>query len=233
MISWPNRSSQNGRLAHAWRNGAVAGPALATDYAAMINAAVTLHLATGRTAISHGRGRLGGTTGNLALRRERRLLSCRRRRSDLLVRARSEQDEAVPSATAMAIEGTCPARHGCAKPGSDRARRSGACGRLGPDQGQPASCGSESSTRPTPSCGHPSWSSPAPHRSEFGGRPPPPDPARLDLRLTDPEAISRHIGASGDRSTARRPISAAAPSACRPSPTPASSTGMLARAGDA
>ncbi len=93
---------REGRLAHAWRDDRSVYPALATDYAAMIKAALALHAATGNPAyLDHAR--------NLAH-------TARRHYWDedhpgyylpaddaeaLVVRPRSSTDDATPSATSL------------------------------------------------------------------------------------------------------------------------------------
>ncbi len=95
----------DGRLRHAARDGRTAGLALASDYGALLSAAAALFsvtldpafLARGQWLADelqrwHGDGE-GGHTLNAA------------DSADVLFRLRGDQDEAVPSATALVIEG--------------------------------------------------------------------------------------------------------------------------------
>ncbi len=92
------------RLAHAWCNGITTYPALASDYGAMINAAVSLFEATGNRAYveqaehwvsvldkhySDGEGGYFYTADDA---------------TDVLLRTRHEHDDAAPSASAQILE---------------------------------------------------------------------------------------------------------------------------------
>ena len=94
-----------GRLAHAWREDVATCPALASDYGAMINAAIALYLCSGDDRyIEDARGWANiledwysdGEGGYYYSASD-----C----DDILLRARHEQDDAMPSATAQIIEG--------------------------------------------------------------------------------------------------------------------------------
>jgi len=97
--------SENERLAHAWRDGVSTYPALASDYGAMINAALSLY----QTALddryldqaqrwarildrhyADGRGSYYYTADDS---------------NDVLLRTRHEHDDASPSASALILEG--------------------------------------------------------------------------------------------------------------------------------
>ncbi|MGN6550413.1 MAG: thioredoxin domain-containing protein [Pararhizobium sp.] len=95
----------DGRLMHAWRDGRLSGPALASDHAALVNAAIALHLATRdgtylTAARQHAealeRWHGDGAGGYFLAAADRQ---------DILMRRMNDQDDATPSATAMAIEG--------------------------------------------------------------------------------------------------------------------------------
>ena len=185
------------RLAHAWRNGASAGPALATDYSSMINAAVALYLATGDNACLsdavlwaeqlhtwHSDGRGGYYLASAD-------------RSDLIIRARSDQDEAIPSATAMTIEALARLGQIAHQPELTRRAETALAAAWGRIQANPfASAGIVNAadtllrapklviTGPDTSTLRES----AMHQ---------PDPARLDLSLSDPKEILRHVGTTG------------------------------------
>ena len=187
------------RLAHAWRDGAVAGPALATDYASMINAAVSLHLATGsdkylsdaerwaeQLEAWHADGKGGYYLASAS-------------RSDLLIRARSEQDEAIPSATAMAIEAL--SRLGQIANNTEFTRRA---------ETALAAAWGRTKANPFASPGIlnaadtvlrvPKLVVTGPEAGALGRvAQRHPDPARLDIHLSLPADIKRHLGVSPEK----------------------------------
>ena len=68
------------RLGHSWRQGQLKFPGLASDFAAMIRAALALYEATGRAELSRsGAGLAARARSRLCQRRNRNLLSHRRR----------------------------------------------------------------------------------------------------------------------------------------------------------
>ena len=96
--------SKDARLAHAWCNGAVTYPALASDYGAMINAAVALYEATlDDTYLAKAEAWLSllddhysdGAGGYYFTADDA---------DDVLLRARHEHDDAAPSASAQILE---------------------------------------------------------------------------------------------------------------------------------
>ncbi|ENR26108.1 hypothetical protein P035_00169 [Brucella suis 06-988-1656] len=97
-------SFQDGRIAHCRMEGAFLYPALATDYAAMINAALALYEATGEFAyIDDARkfkraldGSHRDSAGNYRLS----ALGA----DDVILHAYGDYDEAIPSATSQIIE---------------------------------------------------------------------------------------------------------------------------------
>ncbi|MCY6383173.1 thioredoxin domain-containing protein [Hoeflea prorocentri] len=96
--------SREGRLAHAWCKGSVTYPALASDYGAMINAAISLYEATlepSYLAIAEAwlstldRHYSDGAGGYYFTADDA---------DDVLLRARHEHDDAAPSASAQILE---------------------------------------------------------------------------------------------------------------------------------
>ncbi len=97
-----NTMMRNGRLAHSWRHGKALFPGLATDYAAIIAAALTLHSATGDPAFL-----ADAEAFTAALRKHHfdpdnpgYFLSADDAEA-LIVRPRSATDEATPSANSL------------------------------------------------------------------------------------------------------------------------------------
>lgn len=97
-------SFQNGRLAHCRMDGVLLYPALSTDYAAMINAALSLFEATqDRTFISDALALKDGLdAANRDASNNYRLSSLDA--EDVIVHAYGDYDEAIPSATSQIIE---------------------------------------------------------------------------------------------------------------------------------
>ncbi len=194
---------EDGALAHAWRDGRVAGPALATDYASMIAAAVALHLATGDTRyLDDGKAWADRLEARHADGNGSYFLASAER-SDLIVRARNEQDDATPSATAMVIEAQARLAGVAQDPGlagrADRALAA-AWGRIRDNPfGSVAIVNAADTVLRAPKL-----VMTGPGRQALGevaSRHP--DPARLDLRLTEEDALMRHVGpAAGDPSGA-------------------------------
>jgi len=94
----------DGRLGHAYRQGVTSGPALAGDLASMMNAAISLFAATAN-------GRFLDRAADWAQELEKRYADgeggyfvAAEGQADLPFRARSDQDEAIPSASATVIE---------------------------------------------------------------------------------------------------------------------------------
>ncbi len=94
----------DGRLAHAWRNDVATYPALASDYGAMINAALSLHQsrpdgsyldAAKRFAVTLDRYYGDGADGVFFTADDS---------DDVLLRTRQEHDDATPSASAQVLE---------------------------------------------------------------------------------------------------------------------------------
>lgn len=98
-------SSADGQLPHSLRNGAAKFPGLASDYAAMINAAISLYQATWNESYLRDARRFlealgnwhgdGTGTGYFLTASDA---------SDVPMRIRGDVDEAIPSATAQIIE---------------------------------------------------------------------------------------------------------------------------------
>ncbi len=125
---------EEGRLRHAARNGRTAGLALSSDYGALMSAAAALFAATLDGSYLdrglwlaeelerwHGDGE-GGHTLNA------------KDSADVLFRLRGDQDEAVPSATALVIEGLALLGQASGRIAvTDRAERAAECaaGRIG------------------------------------------------------------------------------------------------------
>ena len=86
--AWPPRAfdfiaramTRGDRLGHSWRDGRLLFPGLASDFAAMIRAALALYEATGAAPISTGRWPGSGRSTRTTPTRQRRLLPHRRRR---------------------------------------------------------------------------------------------------------------------------------------------------------
>ncbi len=98
-------SDDDGRLAHAWREDVATWPALSSDYGAMINAAIAIYICSGDDRyIEDARGWANilekwysdGEGGYYYSASD-----C----DDILLRARHEHDDAMPSASAQIIEG--------------------------------------------------------------------------------------------------------------------------------
>jgi uncharacterized protein YyaL (SSP411 family) len=100
-----DRSAEDGRLPHSALGAQKLFPALSSDYAAMINAAIALHQATGQTAyvararhfldqLDRWHGDEAGTGYYLSASDS----------TDVPVRVRGDVDEAIPSATGQIIE---------------------------------------------------------------------------------------------------------------------------------
>lgn len=100
-----DRMMPGGRLVHAYRDGQHSRPALASDYGALISACVTVHAVSGDTLsleraehlaselqIHHG----DGDGGHWLTAKDA---------DDVLFPLRGDQDDAIPGATAMVIEG--------------------------------------------------------------------------------------------------------------------------------
>ncbi|MEO4043856.1 thioredoxin domain-containing protein [Hoeflea sp. CAU 1731] len=96
---------EDGRLAHAWREGAVTWPALASDYGAMINAAISLYLCTNNDRYIEDARRWACILEEWYSDGEGGYLYSAKDCDDILLRARHEHDDAMPSASAQIIEG--------------------------------------------------------------------------------------------------------------------------------
>ncbi|MCM2505752.1 thioredoxin domain-containing protein [Aureimonas altamirensis] len=99
------RMMPDGRLVHACRDGQHSRPALASDYGALITACVTLHAASGDISALERAEHLAnalqvhhadGDGGHWLTARDA---------DDVLFPLRGDQDEAIPGATALVIEG--------------------------------------------------------------------------------------------------------------------------------
>ena len=190
------------RLFHAWRAGTVAGPAFATDYAAMINAAVTLHLATGDPAyLAQGEEfaeqlkawHTDGIGGFFLAPADR---------TNLLIRARSDQDEAIPSATAMSVEALARLAQASGNPAWFQSAENAMDSAWGRIQSNPfASIGivnAADTVLRSPKLV--TTGSQCNELLEIARRHP--DPARLDLHLDLQASVSRHVASSDSRSGA-------------------------------
>ncbi len=98
-------SDKDGRLAHAWREGAVTWPALASDYGAMINAAISLYLCTNKGRYIEDAQRWACILEEWYSDGEGGYFYSAKDCDDILLRARHEHDDAMPSASAQIIEG--------------------------------------------------------------------------------------------------------------------------------
>ncbi|MBW8638349.1 thioredoxin domain-containing protein [Hoeflea sp. WL0058] len=98
-------SDNDGRLAHAWRESAMTWPALASDYGAMINAATSLYLCTNKGRYIEDARRWADILEEWYSDGEGGYFYSASDCNDILLRARHEHDDAMPSASAQIIEG--------------------------------------------------------------------------------------------------------------------------------
>ena len=114
------QSKTDQRLGHSWRDGKLLFPGLASDFAAMIRAALALYEATGERGLSRaGAGLAGGVRRPLRRPRHRRLLPLGGRRRRSFAAAAFDRRRRHPQSE----------RGGCAKSGAaGRARRATTAG---------------------------------------------------------------------------------------------------------
>ena len=94
--------SRDGRLAHAYRAGKSVFPGLATDYAAMIKAALALHAATGDATYIDAAAQLTAVVRQHHFdKAEPGYFLSADDAEALIIRPRSEADEATPSANSL------------------------------------------------------------------------------------------------------------------------------------
>ncbi|MEM9104332.1 MAG: thioredoxin domain-containing protein [Pseudomonadota bacterium] len=96
---------QEQRLAHAWCNGITTYPALASDYGAMINAAISLFESTGDRAYLEQAERWVSVLDKHYGDDEGGYFYTADDATDVLLRTRHEHDDAAPSASAQVLEG--------------------------------------------------------------------------------------------------------------------------------
>ncbi|MEX3010825.1 thioredoxin domain-containing protein [Hoeflea sp. TYP-13] len=92
------------RLAHAWCNGITTYPALASDYGAMINAAIALYEATLDTSYIDQAERWVGVLDAYYADGKGGYFYTASDSADVLLRTRHEHDDAAPSASAQILE---------------------------------------------------------------------------------------------------------------------------------
>ena len=94
--------SDSGRLAHAWRDGKATYPGLATDYAAMIKAALALHAATLQSRwLTRAEALAAILRAHHWNTAQPGYFLAADDATDLILRPRADTDEATPSATGL------------------------------------------------------------------------------------------------------------------------------------
>ncbi len=96
--------STDGRLAHAWRDGIATYPALASDYGAMINAALTLYQTALDTRYLQAARSFAEVLDHHYADDAGSYFYTADDSADVLLRTRHEHDDAAPSASAQVLE---------------------------------------------------------------------------------------------------------------------------------